>query len=207
MPELDKNYNHLNVEQKRYKQWEESGFFNPDKLPTKNKKPFSIIMPPPNATGSLHLGHALTIAIEDTIIRYIRMRGYKTLWLPGADHAGFETQVVFEKKLEKEGTSRFEILKEKNGREKLYQMIWDFTQKNKLQMEIGIQTTNDKTLNAIDRPSDIKKTICNMEKLRNLKNIKIHADLIAGLPYDDLSSFKKSFNDIFYVCDELQLGH
>ena len=78
--------------------------------------------------------------------------------------------------------------------------------KNKLQMEIGIQTTNDKTLNAIDRPSDIKKTICNMEKLRNLKNIKIHADLIAGLPYDDLSSFKKSFNDIFYVCDELQLG-
>ncbi len=139
MPELDKNYNHLNVEQKIYKQWEESGFFNPDKLPTKNKKTFSIIMPPPNANGSLHLGHALTIAIEDTIIRYKRMRGYKTLWLPGADHAGFETQVVFEKKLEKEGTSRFEILKEKNGREKLYQMIWDFTQKNKLQMEEQIK--------------------------------------------------------------------
>jgi len=139
MPELDKNYNHLSVEQKIYKKWEQSGYFNPDKLPIKNKKTFCIIMPPPNANGSLHLGHALTIAIEDAMIRYKRMRGYKTLWLPGADHAGFETQVVFEKKLEKEGTNRFEILKEENGREKLYQMIWDFTQKNKLQMEEQIK--------------------------------------------------------------------
>ena len=96
---------------------------------------FSIIMPPPNANGSLHVGHAVMIAIEDVLIRYWRMRGKKTLWLPGADHAGFETQVVFEKKLEKEGTSRFEILQKEGGREELYKRIWDFTQENKTHME------------------------------------------------------------------------
>lgn len=135
MTEMDKVYNHLAIEKKIYQSWEKSGYFNPDKLPTKSKKFFSIIMPPPNANGALHLGHALTVTLEDIMIRYKRMRGFKTLWLPGADHAGFETQVVFEKKLEKEGTSRFEILKEEGGREKLYQMIWDFTQTNKIQME------------------------------------------------------------------------
>ena len=132
---MDKVYNHKNIESKIYQQWEKSGYFNPDKLPTKTKKTFTIIMPPPNANGSLHLGHALTTALEDIMIRYKRMRGFKALWLPGADHAGFETQVVFEKKLEKEGSSRFEILKEPNGRKKLYQMIWDFTQANKIHME------------------------------------------------------------------------
>jgi len=70
-------------------------------------------MPPPNANGSLHLGHALTMTIEDIMTRYQRLRGLKTLWLPGADHAGFETQVVFEKQLEKKGTSRFENFKRK----------------------------------------------------------------------------------------------
>ena len=92
-------------------------------------------MPPPNANGSLHLGHALTATTQDILIRFKRMQGFKTLWLPGADHAGFETQTVFEKKLEKEGTSRFEILNQPDGREKLYQMIWDFTQANKSHME------------------------------------------------------------------------
>jgi len=135
MPELEKTYQPNKVEEKIYKMWESSGYFNPDNLPTSNKKTFSIIMPPPNANGSLHLGHALTMTIEDIMTRYQRLRGLKTLWLPGADHAGFETQVVFEKELEKRGTSRFEILKEEGGREKLYQMIWDFTQANKLRME------------------------------------------------------------------------
>jgi len=135
MTEMEKVYNHLAVEKKIYEQWEKSGYFNPDKLSLKSKKTFTIIMPPPNANGALHLGHALTITLEDIMIRYKRMRRFRTLWLPGADHAGFETQVVFEKKLEKEGTSRFEILKEKRGREKLYRLIWDFTQTNKAHME------------------------------------------------------------------------
>jgi len=135
MAELSSSYNPKGVEEKIYRIWEKSGYFNPDNLPKRHRKPFTIIMPPPNANGMLHLGHALTTAVEDILIRYKRMRGFKVLWLPGADHAGFETQVVFEKKLEKEGTSRFEILKQPGGRERLYKMIWDFTQSNKSQME------------------------------------------------------------------------
>ncbi len=133
--ELSPQYNSKEVEEKIYRIWEESGYFNPDNLPKRHKKPYTIIMPPPNANGSLHLGHALTATTEDILIRFKRMQGFKTLWLPGADHAGFETQTVFEKKLEKEGTSRFEILNQPEGREKLYQMIWDFTQANKSHME------------------------------------------------------------------------
>ncbi|HOX21416.1 MAG TPA: valine--tRNA ligase [Candidatus Paceibacterota bacterium] len=139
MPDNSSSYNPNETEEKIYRLWEESGFFNPDNLPERHQKSFTIIMPPPNANGSLHLGHALTTATEDIMIRYKRMRGFKTLWLPGADHAGFETQVVFEKKLEKEGSSRFEILKQEGGREKLYKMIWDFTQTNKSHMEDQIK--------------------------------------------------------------------
>ena len=133
--ELTSQYNPKEVEEKIYQTWEKSGYFSPDNLPKSHKKPYTIIMPPPNANGKLHLGHALTITTQDILIRYKRMQGFKTLWLPGADHAGFETQVVYEKKLEKEGTSRFEILNQPGGREKLYQMIWDFTQANKSHME------------------------------------------------------------------------
>ncbi|MBI5306698.1 class I tRNA ligase family protein [Candidatus Wolfebacteria bacterium] len=142
MADFSKPYNPQEIEEKIYKLWEESGFFNPDNLPViklkslnppaggEKLKSFCIIMPPPNANGSLHLGHALVTTYEDILIRYYRMRGYKTLWLPGADHAGFETQVVYEKKLEKEGRSRFNM-----PREQLWQEIWDFTQANKKNME------------------------------------------------------------------------
>jgi len=119
------------VETEIYRKWEESGFFNPDNLKLKKGvKPFTIIMPPPNANGALHVGHALFVTLEDIMIRFQRMRGKKTLWLPGADHAGFETQVVFDKKLEKEGKKRSDF-----SRDELYQKIWDFTQENKKVME------------------------------------------------------------------------
>ncbi len=137
-----KPYNHSH-EKDIYNSWEKSGFFNPGNLTPNSSslapRPFSIIMPPPNSNGSLHVGHALTITVEDLMVRYWRMRGAPTLWLPGADHAGFETQVVFEKRLEKEGTSRFEILQKPNGREELYKRIWDFTQENKVHMEHQIR--------------------------------------------------------------------
>jgi valyl-tRNA synthetase len=150
-----KPYDH-SQEKEIYEAWEHSGYFGPTQIntdetqintddirvnPCNNPRQsvFSIIMPPPNANGSLHVGHAVMVAVEDLLIRYWRMKGKKVLWLPGADHAGFETQVVFEKKLEKEGTSRFEILKEEGGREKLRQMIWDFTQENKAHMEHQIR--------------------------------------------------------------------
>ncbi len=120
-----KPYNAKEVEPIIYKKWEESGYFNPDNLPNKDGKSFTIIMPPTNANGSLHAGHGLVMTIEDIMTRYKRLQGFRTLWLPGLDHAGFETQVVYEKKLEKEGRSRFEI-----EPKKLYEEIMDFTLTN-----------------------------------------------------------------------------
>lgn len=128
--ELPKAYEPKTVEDKIYQLWLKSGFFNPDKLPGPRKKSFTIIMPPTNANGSLHAGHGLVLTIEDIMVRYKRMRGFKTLWLPGLDHAGFETQIVYEKKLEKEGRSRFNI-----AREELYKEILDFTLNNKKNIE------------------------------------------------------------------------
>lgn len=125
-----KPYNSLETEDRIYALWEKSGFFNPDKCVEagaiqSSAKPFTIIMPPTNANGSLHAGHGLVMTIEDIMTRYKRMRGYRTLWLPGLDHAGFETQVVYEKKLEKEGRTRFEI-----EPKALYKEITDFTMAN-----------------------------------------------------------------------------
>ena len=127
---LEGQYDAKKVEDKIYKLWEDSGFFNPDKLSSRpyplNPKPFTILMPPTNANGNLHAGHALVMTIEDIMTRYKRMQGFKTLWLPGLDHAGFETQVVYEKKLEKEGRSRFAM-----APEDLYKEILQFTLENK----------------------------------------------------------------------------
>lgn len=113
-----------------YEAWEKSGYFNPDNLPKERSEPYTIIMPPPNANGSLHAGHAVFVAIEDLLIRYNRMKGKKALWLPGADHAGFETQVVYEKKLEKEGRTRFGM-----DPDALRKEILEFTLHNKQFME------------------------------------------------------------------------
>ena len=125
-----KPYNPKEAEPALYEQWEKSGYFNPDNLPGTRTGTFSIIMPPPNANGSLHAGHALFVTLEDIMIRFNRMLGKKTLWFPGADHAGFETQVVYEKVLEKEGRSRFKM-----SREELYAEILEFTLSNKSFME------------------------------------------------------------------------
>ncbi|MBI2025841.1 MAG: class I tRNA ligase family protein [Candidatus Levybacteria bacterium] len=124
---MDKVYNHKKTEEKIYSLWEEKGFFKPEINP--KGKPYSIILPPPNANAPLHFGHAMYV-IEDILIRFHRMLGDKALWLPGADHAGFETQFVFEKKLQSEGKSRFDY-----KREDLFQMIWDFVQGNSPVME------------------------------------------------------------------------
>lgn len=122
-------------EEKRiYEKWEGGGYFNPDNLPYRHKEPYSIIMPPPNANGRLHAGHGLDMTLKDIAIRFQRMRGKKALFLPGADHAGFETQMVFEKKISKEGRSRFKM-----SSEELYKEIWDFTMENKTFMEADIR--------------------------------------------------------------------
>ncbi len=147
-------YDWKSLEENLYKEWENKddfekvghqfvgGYFNPDNLPKENiildadgkEKTYTIIMPPPNANGSLHAGHALFVTIQDILSRYKRMNGYRTLWLPGADHAGFETQVVYEKVLEKQGRSRFDLT-----REELYKEIMDFTLFNKSFMENQIK--------------------------------------------------------------------
>lgn len=119
---MDKNYNHKKYEDKIYETWEKSGAFKPV---TGNRPPFTIVMPPPNANDPLHVGHAMFVSIEDILIRYHRMKGNSTLYIPGTDHAGIETQFVFEKKLAKLGKSRFDY-----DRETLYKMIWDYVQEN-----------------------------------------------------------------------------
>ena len=123
-------YDPKETEPRIYAGWEKSGYFNPDNLPGERAKPFTIVMPPPNANGNLHAGHSLFIALQDLFIRFRRMQGYKALWIPGADHAGFETQVVYEKKLEKEGRSRFSM-----EPKDLYAEILAFTLDNKKNME------------------------------------------------------------------------
>ncbi|PJC79878.1 valine--tRNA ligase, partial [Candidatus Shapirobacteria bacterium CG_4_8_14_3_um_filter_35_11] len=120
---MEKNYSSTD-EDKTYKLWEESGAFTP--RIDKTKKPYSIILPLPNANDPMHMGHAL-FTIEDILVRYHRMLGDPTLWLPGGDHAGIETQFVFEKNLKKENKSRFDF-----DRETLYQKIWGFVEKNRI---------------------------------------------------------------------------
>lgn len=133
--ELPSSYDASQVESVIYKKWLDSGYFNPDNLPdAETREPFTIVMPPPNANAPLHVGHALFATIEDIIIRYQRMQGKKALWQPGMDHAGFETQVVYEKKLDKEGRSRFQMT-----REEFYKEVWDFVQQNKHISEEGLK--------------------------------------------------------------------
>ena len=115
-----KPYDPAATESRIYTNWEESGFFNPDNLPDgAQKKPFTIMMPPPNATGVLHMGHALGLTIQDVLIRYKRMRGFAALWLPGTDHAAIATQSVVEKQIKKDGGKNRHDL----GREALLKRI------------------------------------------------------------------------------------
>ena len=123
---LLKPYDPKTTENRIYKLWEESGFFNPDNLLGEKKESFTIMMPPPNVTGILHMGHALMITLEDIMIRYKRMRGFKTLWLPGTDHAAIATQAKVEKEIQKkEGKSRYDL-----GREEMLKRIKEFAQQS-----------------------------------------------------------------------------
>jgi valyl-tRNA synthetase len=121
-----KPYNPAEVEDKIYKLWMKSGYFNPDKLKkTGAKKPFVILLPPPNVTGSLHMGHALNATGSDILIRWQRMKGSLTAWLPGIDHAGIATQRVVEKKLRKKGINKLEL-----GREKFLKEVWSWKEEH-----------------------------------------------------------------------------
>ena len=121
--ELPKVYDPNQVEDRIYKMWEEGKFFKPSG--NKDAKPFTIVMPPPNVTGQLHMGHAMDATLQDTLIRFKRMQGYDTLWVPGVDHAGIATQIKVEEELRvKEGLSRYDL-----GREKFLERVWDWKHK------------------------------------------------------------------------------
>src|SRR3989344_2114573 len=122
-----KPYDSSDTEERVYKTWEESGYFNPDNLPERHKEPFSIILPPPNVTGTLHLGHAFEDTIQDIVVRYKRMKGYKTLWVPGTDHASIATQSKVEKELIKEeGKNRHDL-----GREEFLKRVEKFARESR----------------------------------------------------------------------------
>jgi valyl-tRNA synthetase len=122
MTERPKQYEHKDAQQRWAKFWDEKGYFQsePQRGAAEGKKPFTIVIPPPNVTGALHLGHALNNTLQDIMIRFHRMRGFETLWVPGVDHAGIATQAVVERRLfEEEGKTRHDI-----GREGLVSRIW-----------------------------------------------------------------------------------
>ncbi len=121
---LGKKYNFKEIEEKIYSSWEKGGYFNPDRLSKKKAEPYTTMLPPPNITGSLHIGHALNAIIQDIVVRQKRMAGFKTLWLPGIDHAGIATQNVVEKKLAKKGKTRDDL-----GQEKFLKEIWRWKKK------------------------------------------------------------------------------
>lgn len=127
---LAKQYTPNAFEPEIYALWEASGRFEP----TGEGEPFSVVMPPPNANANLHIGHALDMNLKDILVRYQRMKGRDAVFIPGADHAGFETWVVYERHLEKEGKSRFDF-----SREQLYGQVWDFVSQNRGTMELQLR--------------------------------------------------------------------
>ena len=131
---MEKAYEAKKYEDNIYQEWLNSGYFNPDNLPNRNKKTFSIALPPPNVTGELHIGHAAMLAYQDLIIRYHRMKGDKTLWLPGTDHAAIATQTVVDKKLKAQGIDRHRI-----GRKKFLQEVEKFVKKSKVIIKKQLQ--------------------------------------------------------------------
>ena len=118
-----KKYNHIKEEKKISEYWEKKGYFKPKA--TKSKKTFSMVIPPPNITGRLHMGHALNNSLQDVLARFYRMKGFETLWQPGTDHAGIATQAVVEKNLEKEGLKRNDL-----GRDKFIKRVWNWKEES-----------------------------------------------------------------------------
>lgn len=127
---LAKAYEPNHYEPDIYAMWEKSGVFDPKG----EGEPYSIVMPPPNANGNLHMGHALIVNYQDMLVRYNRMQGKDAVYLPGADHAGFETWVVYERVLNEKGQSRFDF-----SREELYSQVWDFVHKQRSNMELQLR--------------------------------------------------------------------
>ena len=168
---MDKRFNSKSIENKWYKIWLDSGAFSSNSSST--KKPYVIMMPPPNVTGSLHIGHALTFTIQDILIRFHRMQGFDVLWQPGTDHAGIATQMVVERELAKLNLTRHSL-----GREKFVEKVWEWKEKS------GGEITNQ--LRALGASPDWEKERFTMDdglsKAVNLVFVKLYKE---GLIYRD----------------------
>ena len=119
MKEMPKSYDHQGVEDRLYEKWEKNGYLHAE--PNPDKEPYCIVIPPPNITGQLHIGHAIDETLQDALIRYKRMAGFETLWLPGTDHASIATEVKIIEQMAKEGLDKRDI-----GREAFLQRAWDW---------------------------------------------------------------------------------
>ena len=117
--ELPTRFDPKDFEERLYTSWKEAGYFTPEAEPKRPR--FSIVIPPPNVTGRLHIGHALVNTLQDIIVRWKRMSGFNTLWLPGTDHAGIATQMVVERELAREGVRRVDL-----GREQFEKRVWEW---------------------------------------------------------------------------------
>ena len=161
--ELPKTYEPQEVEGKIYKAWMDANCFHAE--PNPDKKPFSIVMPPPNVTGQLHMGHAMDATLQDILVRYKRMQGYETLWMPGTDHAGIATQIKVEEELRtKEGLTRYDL-----GREKFLERVWDWKHKygNRIveqQMKLGSSCDWDRQRFTMDEGCSkaVRETFCEL---------------------------------------------
>ncbi len=162
MKELPKTYDPKSVESKIYDLWMKGGYFKGVIDP--EKKPFSIVMPPPNVTGQLHMGHALDATLQDILTRYKRMQGYSALWLPGVDHAGISTQVKVEEVLRKEGKTRYDL-----GRDKFLERVWAWKQKYgdrivEQQKSMGVSCDWDRNRFTMDEvcAKAVRETFCSL---------------------------------------------
>lgn len=208
---MPKTYNHKEVEPKVYSMWEEMGVFSPEKAQEIREKaglgvrsePFCVLIPPPNANAPLHCGHA-TYAIQDLMVRYKRMQGYKTLYFPGMDHAGFETQVVYERKLKEEGKSRFDF-----DRQTLYKDILNFVLENSdvavSQLKrMGMSCDWDRSLFMLD--NFVIKTVCETFKKMHDDRLVYRDDYLVnysphhGTTFSNLETeHKETASPLYYV--------
>jgi len=206
---MEPKYQPKSFEEKIYQFWEEKKLFEA-KVDFK-KKPFSIILPPPNANANLHLGHSMYV-YEDIMIRYHKLLGDEVLWLPGADHAGFETQYVFEKELKKQGKSRFDF-----DQKTLYQMIWDFVMKNKENMEnqlrrLGFALDWSKKKFTLD-PDIVKIVKETFKKLYDSQLVYKEKAIVnycinCGTSFSDLEvSYKEEQGKLWYVLYPFDINH
>ena len=168
---MDKRFDSNYIEKKWYKRWLESGAFASNNQSP--KEPYVIMMPPPNVTGSLHIGHALTFTIQDILIRFHRMQGLDVLWQPGTDHAGIATQMVVERELAKSNLTRHGL-----GREKFVEKVWEWKEKS------GGEITNQ--LRALGASPDWEKERFTMDEGLSKAVISVFVKLYKeGLIYRD----------------------